>query len=149
MRGHNFVTKGELLMTWDIALDTKTGDWLFAPNLDFQSVEGELVVKQRVMTRIKIVRGAWPLDPTDGALGSRLEPALRIPIPRARLLRELPLMIEEALEPMDDVQVTNVSMVEEGTQSVNVTVEYEIIEEDDTRPLEERASESLTFELAA
>jgi phage gp46-like protein len=133
-------------MAYDLAIDPVTGDWLFSGNRDFQGVEGEQVIAQRIRTRLRIVRRAWALDPSDGALGSRLEEAVRLP--RGRVLRELRLMVDEALAPMsDDIELTDVVVEEEGIGGVKMRIDYTIRSSDAGVPVEDRMGESLTFEL--
>lgn len=133
-------------MAYDLALDPVTGDWLFSGNRDFQGVEGEQVIAQRIRNRLRIVRRAWQLDPSDGALGSRLEEAFRLP--RGRLMRELRLMVDEALAPMsDDIEVTGVVVTEEGLGGMKIKIDYTIRSSDAGVPVENREGESLTFEL--
>lgn len=132
-------------MAYDFATDPLTGDWLFSGNRDVQGVEGEQVVAQRIRHRLRIVRGSWALDPSDGALGSRLEQMLRLP--RQRAILEARIMVEEALSPMDDVTVTDVQVVEQGTTTLKLTILYQIIQGDDFVPDTDRLNETLTIEL--
>jgi hypothetical protein len=133
-------------MAYDIATDPKTGDWLFSANRDIQHVEGEDVVSQRLRHRLKIVRGAWILDPSDGALGSRIEQAFRLP--RGRVIREMPLIVQEALAPMsDDIDLQTVEVEEVTPTQIRVRIDYAITSGDDLVPAEERLSEIINFEL--
>lgn len=131
-------------MAWDIALDPATGDWLFGANLDWQAVRGDQVVKQRIMNRLKIRRG-WINDPTNGTLGSRLLEAARLP--RERAIRELPLMVEEALAPMRDVEILNVAVEEFLVDSVRLNIEYIIVNEFEPSLTELRASDVATISI--
>lgn len=130
---------------YDFAVDPKTGDWVFSSNRDIQGVEGNDVVKQRILNRLRIVRGSWDLDPTNGMLGSRLDTLFRIP--RQRAVMEAHLMVEEALAPMSDVNVTKVTVEEEGLGGLRLKIEYEIISSDDFLPASDRLNESLTVDL--
>lgn len=106
---------------WDIAINHKTGDWVFTANADIQGVSGDQVVQQRILTRLRISRG-WELDPTNGTLGSRLRGDLRLP--KGRAMRELPLAVREALTPMDDITIQDVLVTEESPTSLLVTIHY-------------------------
>lgn len=106
---------------FDIAINHKTGDWVFAANADFQGVSGLDVVQQRILTRLRMVRG-WELDPTNGTLGSRLTADLRLP--RGRAVRELPLAVREALAPMDDISVQDVVVTQESRNSIRLHINY-------------------------
>lgn len=133
-------------MAYDIATDPKTGDWLFSANRDIQHIEGADVIAQRIRHRLKIVRDAWPLDPSEGALGSRLEQVFRLP--RGRIVREIPLIVQEALAPMsDEIDVTTVEVEDVTVTSIRVRIDYAITSGDDLVPIEERLSETINFEL--
>lgn len=132
---------------YDIAVDHKTGDWVFAANADFQGVSGDQVVEQRILTRLRIIRG-WELDPTNGALGSSLRNDLRLQRGRAR--RELPLAVREALTPMDDVRVQEVVVTddEDDLGALRLRIEYQIIDPFNEVSVE-RQSNALVLEIGA
>jgi len=131
-------------LAYDIAVDFKRGgDLVFTPNLDFQGMRGEQVVAQRIMLRLMVERG-WDGDTSD-ALGSRLKDALHLP--RDRALRELRLYIEEALAPMDDISIINVSVESENVRSVTVVITYAVIEPGEQPALDIQVQERLTFEV--
>lgn len=133
-------------MSLDIATHPTTGDWLFSANRDMQVVKGSQVVQQRIRNRLKIVRGTWALDPTNGALGSRLDSILRIP--RGRALQEIKLMVSEALSPMEDVEIIDIQ-TQEGVRSITVNIDYVIVEPGLVVSPEDRLRETLTIELPA
>lgn len=134
-------------MAYDFAL-SKDGDWIFSANGDVQGVSGELLVEQRVKTRLRIVQG-WALDPTNGLLGSRLKSGLRLP--KGRALRELPLMVREALAPMTDIRIQDVTTEEVSSDSraVLLKIIYVAIDEDRGDVIEQQAQETITIELEA
>lgn len=118
-------------MALDLALD-KRGDLRIAPNSDLEVVTGQATVDQRIRVRLLIEAGEWELDPTNGTLGSRLRDALRLPVWRAQ--QEIPLMVREALEPMDDISIHDV-IAEVDTldpNGINLTITYSMIENDGT-----------------
>lgn len=129
---------------YDVAINHKTGDWVFSANADIQGVIGEQVVQQRILTRLRIARG-WELDPTNGTLGSRLRGDLRLP--KGRAMRELPLAVREALAPMDDITVQDVTVTEESPTSLRVTVQYLTIEPTGESFQTERLASSVVFEV--
>jgi hypothetical protein len=92
---------------WDFGTDPVTGDWLFGANRDLAGVDGVSLDRQRIRTRLKVTRGTFHYDLT-GLLGSRLHVAQRLGIERAE--REIPLLIREALEPMDDIEVRDIAV---------------------------------------
>jgi phage gp46-like protein len=111
-------------LSFDIALDYNTGDIIMAPNMDIQGRTGPDVYEQRIRIRLKIQRGTWELDPTDGELGSRLLELARMPAQRA--LVDVEQYVREALAPMDDIVVENVeSRFNVDTQTaVEVDITY-------------------------
>ncbi len=111
-------------MAYDIAIDLATGDFIFSPSNDIAGVQGDQLLIQRVHVRLMIERGSFPYDPSDGLLGSRLRTLLRVPTQRA--LREAQLMIEEALAPMTDITVTNVSVEvnKENPREVDIHITF-------------------------
>lgn len=106
-------------MPYDLAFHPGTGDWLFNGRLDVQTISGPDQMAQRIHTRIRIARGEWEYD--DGRnIGSRMRTALRMP--RERVVRELPLLVMEALEPMPDVDIVDVQVEESEFTSRQVEV---------------------------
>lgn len=114
-------------MSVDLALDNITGDLLASPSNDVAIYRGDAVVAQRIRTRLLIPVGSWQLDET-GSLGSRLHDLLREPI--SRVLTELPLVVKEALEPMTDINVQDVttSYDESQPKRVGFTIVYSIVD---------------------
>lgn len=131
-------------MPVDLAFDFKVGDLAIAPNKDLDRKTGADLVEQRIRVRLKIIQGSWLLDPTGGSLGSRLTDALRLPMFRATT--EIPLMVQEALEPMDDISVTNVVVEpdEDDSSSVSLTIYYSILDDSGLTTSEELTT-SLTI----
>lgn len=112
-------------MAWDIAINLQTGDLVWTGVTDFGSRDGSALDQQRIHVRLFIERGEFVYDPEGGALGSRLLDILRLP--RARALLEADLYVREALEPMDDIQVTKVEVleVEEDARMVRLNISYQ------------------------
>lgn len=110
---------------WDIALDLNTGDLIPSASGDFQGRDGSDLTHQRMIIRLRVPRGSWHLDPT-GTLGSRLKDVMRLPDFRA--VPEAQLVVEEALRPMDDIEVVNVTTGrDEGDHRVvGVQVDYQV-----------------------
>jgi hypothetical protein len=131
-------------MAVDLAFDFKVGDLAIAPNKDLDRKTGSDLVEQRIRVRLKIIQGSWLLDPTGGSLGSRLIDALRLPMFRA--VTEIPLIVQEALEPMDDINVTNVVAApnEDDSSSVDLTIYYSILD-DSGQTTEEQLTTSVTI----
>ena len=97
-------------MAWDFGLDPATGDFIFGANHDLMGVSGEDLDRQRISVRLKIPLGTFAYDETE-LLGSRLRSAQRLPMERG--LAEIPKLVEEALEPMEDIDVRSVTVAED------------------------------------
>lgn len=91
-------------MSVDIALDKTTGDLIVSPANDAGLVSGQDEVEQRMRIRLKVVLGTWQLQPS---LGSTMNSLLRMPT--SMTISNLPLVVKEALAPMSDVQVSDVT----------------------------------------
>jgi hypothetical protein len=93
-------------MAFDLAFDFNVGDLLVSASKDIEIRTGIQVVEQRIRARLHMYQGEWPLDPTGGRLGSVLHDVTRLPNWRA--VQEIPLVVKEALAPMDDIDVRDV-----------------------------------------
>lgn len=95
-------------MPVDFAM-TDHGDWLFNSSGDLQAIEGAGLIRQRIVTRLKIPRGTWIFDDT-GNLGSDL--ALAVNQPTIEKAAEAAKgHIGKALMPMYDVNVIDIQMM--------------------------------------
>lgn len=108
-------------MPWDVALDLKTGDWKFAVNRDIEGVDDQFLDRQRISIRLRVPRGGFHYIPQ---LGSLLHEMLRYTEPRA--MREIPTIVQSALERMFDISILEVKVVPasenpEGVMSVIVS----------------------------
>jgi hypothetical protein len=94
--------------------------------------------------RLMIYGGEWELDPSGGRLGSRVHDALRQPIWRAQ--EEVPQMVMEALEPMDDISVRDVTcdVDPDNSRGLDIVVYYSMV--DDGVASEEILTTTLTIE---
>jgi hypothetical protein len=93
-------------MSWDFKMDGETRDWVFTASRDYASVDGMELVRQRVLTRLFIERGSFTYD-VNGDLGSRTWDMLKYPHWKSE--EQLNVIIQEALAPMDDIEVVEVS----------------------------------------
>lgn len=104
---------------FDIAL-ADTGDWLFTANRDIAGASGENVIRQRMITRLRIPRGVVRGNPT---MGSRLHEAHGYN--ESRAIREIPALVQDALAPMTDISVIEVEVVPRTEETpLQVRVEY-------------------------
>jgi len=114
----------------DFAINYNTGDFLISPRNDLALRTGRVTVDQRIRVRLRIRVGEWLNDPSEGTLGSRLKETFNIPTWRAA--QELELVIREALEPMEDIQIQtlDVTVDPKDARQVNVRLTYAIAEDD-------------------
>jgi hypothetical protein len=116
-------------MAVDLAMDFVAGDLMIGPSNDIDRATGTTLIDQRIRVRLLIVQGEWTLDPSGGSLGSRLREALRLPLFRAE--QEVPMLAQEALDPMNDITVTNVTAapVDDDSSALALTVFYQVIDD--------------------
>lgn len=119
-------------MSFDLKLNLATGDLEWNSIRDLSGVEAENLIQQRIHTRLKIERGSFIYDRT-GTLGSRLSAMLASGVPRnAQSLR---MLIQEALTPMDDINITNIDVFVFGDGSgivtdprvISASISYDIV----------------------
>lgn len=123
-------------MSWDFRLDRETGDWVFDGNRDMMGVDSDELIRQRIYIRMRIPRGSFIYD-TEKVLGSRAYSALRFSTERN--LRDLPTIVEEALEGMDDISVTSIEVeADENDKRMDVVIHYVHADTSVPLPLEVR-----------
>lgn len=115
-------------MPLDLAIDYNNGDLVIAPNKDIDVRTGLATIEQRIRVRLRIFQGEWELDPTNGSLGSTLHDAARLPTWRA--VQEIPLLVKEALEPMEDIDVREVEAFvdDKDVRTVDFTIRYAVLD---------------------
>lgn len=112
-------------MAQDLAIDYNTGDLIVAPTKDLDLRTGQGTIEQRIRVRLKVWHGEWDINPS---LGSRLYDIIRMPNWRA--VNEVELAVREALEPMDDIDIQNVSvgLDEDDVRVVSLTITYSTLD---------------------
>lgn len=128
-------------MPWDIRW-RPDGDIDFAPNLDLAPIGGAELIQQRMMVRLRMMRG-WIYD-TTGELGSRLGVALGESVSHG--LDSIPPLVLEALDPMSNeisVEDILVKPSKRDSRSMEVIIQYRLITGVQTTP----SPLSLTFPL--
>lgn len=126
-------------MPWDILWKGETNDLEFAPNMDLSIVGGDDLIQQRMLVRLRMMRG-WIYDST-GELGSNLYTQLSQSPDRA--LESIPALVFEALSPMShEITVEDVLVHQVGNTAIQVIVEYRI-----TRGFTTPSPLSVTFPL--
>lgn len=107
-------------MAWDIQLDPETGDFVFNGARDLSPVVGSAILRQRISNRLKIDYGSFVYEPT---LGSRLRSILGSGVSRTE--RNIRALIMDALEPMTDILVTDVSISFPDARTIQATIIYQ------------------------
>lgn len=106
---------------WDLAVDGETGDLIFGPSRDLLGAAGSNLTDQRILVRCKIPRGSFTFD-ADGTLGSRLYKISSTSLDRK--IKEAGALIREAVEPMDDIQVSEVNVDVDENNRIRANVKY-------------------------
>jgi len=114
-------------MSWDLQLDPESGDFVFNGSRDLAPVVGDAILRQRISTRLKVDYGSFIYEP---ALGSRLRGILGSGVPRTE--NNIRSLIMDALEPMDDIIVTDVVISYPDNRTIQATVMYQV--NDNTTP---------------
>jgi len=120
----------------DFAIDYTTGDLIVGPDGSFALRTGPGTVEQRIWIRLRAIQGEWRLDPTNGTFGSRLREVFRLPVFRS--IPEAELVIREAVAPMDDITVQDVTVAidPDDNTAIKATITYVINDEDGGGELE-------------
>jgi hypothetical protein len=107
-------------MPFDLAL-SQHGDLIFSASRDLEYVEGEQLLNQRIINRLRIQRGSWIFN-RDSSLGSDLHEVLGKSVEQQ--IDNVPSMVTTALEPMnDEIDVQSVEIIQE-TRGLSIAVQY-------------------------
>lgn len=109
-------------MSFDLALDPNTGDFMFGPTHDLAGITGEKLASQRMTIRAKIPRGSFIYD-QDGTLGSFLYLISRNP--SSSQLRDARSSLQEALADMDGVEINDINVNTDESGKLVATVKFE------------------------
>lgn len=107
-------------MAWDLKIDPATGDLTWDTNLDLAAVSGIEILRQRISTRLKIELGSFIYN-TD--LGSRVRSIFQMGIPNTD--QNLEMLVRDALEPMDDIIVTDIAITHPDPRVSQVSIYYQ------------------------
>ena len=113
-------------MPWDLMISNHS-DLMFGPARDWQPITGEALLQQRVILRLRMMRGSWILDDS-GSLGGNLHFALQMQQPIG--IEELDTLVAEALEPMsNEITVSDIEVKpsEYDPHGVDLMVKYQRI----------------------
>jgi hypothetical protein len=106
---------------WDIAM-SRAGDLLFASNRDLDYVDGIELINQRIITRLRMLRGSWLFDEA-GTLGSRLDLVLSEDMPEAE--GDIDGLVREALDPIrNEIQIRDIHIIPQPLDRIQVIVDY-------------------------
>jgi len=104
---------------WDFAVDGITGDWLFSPAHDYLGATGPELTEQRIAIRCRVPRGS-PIP----QLGSRLRSISGMAAQRQ--LQQAEALVNEAVQDMADIVVTDISAHFTSGRQIVVVVSYHV-----------------------
>jgi hypothetical protein len=111
-------------MPFDLAI-SQYGDLIFAGNRDLEYVDGDQLVNQRIINRLRIKRGSWIFN-RDSSLGSDLDTVLGKSFEHQ--LDDIPNIVAVALEPMDEeIEIKNIDITT-SVHGVTIIVQYSRIQ---------------------
>lgn len=137
-------------MATDLAIDNN-GDLVFSGNLDLMVVTGVEQIEQRIRQRLLLPRvGGFTSDPNE-IVGSDIHKSLRLVTKyNQRALDDLRFRVQEALAPIEEIQVVGVEMEfsDDGRQ-LAIHVLYQMTPNvDDVAALQDSGVTSLDILLA-
>jgi phage baseplate assembly protein W len=111
-------------MPFDLAL-SQYGDLIFAGNRDLEYVDGDQLVNQRIINRLRIKRGSWIFN-RDSSLGSDLDTMLGKSFEHQ--LDNIPSLVSTALEPMnEEIEIKSLD-VSTTVHGVTIIISYSRIQ---------------------
>lgn len=111
-------------MPWDLAI-SQHGDLVFSGGRDWQFVDGQQLMNQRIINRLRIKRGSWIFN-RDSTLGSELDSSLGRA--SSQQLENIPHMVSDALEPIkDEININDVSVTTDELGGVFIALSYSMI----------------------
>jgi hypothetical protein len=109
---------------WDLAI-SQHGDLVFSGGRDWQFVDGEQLMNQRIINRLRIKRGSWIFN-RDSTLGSDLDSVLGRA--SSQQLDNIPHLVSDALDPIkDEINVQSVNVTTDELGTVFVILSYSLI----------------------
>ena len=118
---------------YDLAISS-SGDLIVSGNRDLAGIDGTNLIEQRMRLRCRIPKGGWVYD-DDNRLGSNLHTVLGSDPNRA--LSQITLLVNDALRGMEDAQVLDVQLRQDGKQ-ITAVISYEpVISSDEVRTASE------------
>jgi hypothetical protein len=136
-------------MATDLAIDNN-GDLVFSGARDLMIVTGQEQVEQRIRQRLLLPRGASTNDPGE-IVGSDIHKSLRrVTKANQRALNDLSFRVQEALAPMEEIQVIGVEMeFSADERQLNIHVLYQMTPNvDDVAAISDSGVTSLDILLA-
>lgn len=108
-------------MPWDLAVSTH-GDLIFSGGRDWLFVDGDQLMNQRIINRLRIKRGSWMFN-RDSTLGSDLGAIVSSPVEQQ--LDNIPHIISEALDPIDDeINIIDVDVTTDDLGGISAVLTY-------------------------
>lgn len=108
-------------MSFDLAI-SEHGDLVLAGHRDLGGKSGTDLLEQRMLLRLRLMRGAWTFDDTD-TLGSNLHHISGMA--PAKAIEIAPAYVREALRPVDDVTIEDVKATTDG-QNLTMIITYRV-----------------------
>jgi hypothetical protein len=118
---------------FDLAISS-SGDLIIAGNRDLIGIDGTNLIEQRMRLRCKIPRGSWVYDDNQ-RLGSSLHTILGSN--PNRVLPQIAVFVNEALRGMEETQVLDVDLKQEGKQITAIVTYEPIVPPDEVKTTDE------------
>lgn len=111
-------------MSFDLAI-SEAGDLTFSPAADLSGISGTDLVEQRMLIRLKLVRGSWTYDDSN-SLGSQLHKVMSVNPLAAPAQAEA--YVREALRDMTDIEIDGVAARQDG-RVLTLLIDYHMTSE--------------------
>lgn len=109
---------------WDLAISPH-GDLIFSAGRDWLFVDGEQLMNQRIVNRLRIKRGSWIFN-RDSSLGSDLDSVVGRSMEQQ--LENIPHLISDALDPIrDEIELHDVAVTTDELGGVVAILSYSLI----------------------
>lgn len=103
-------------MSFDLAISDH-GDLIVTGHHDLAGKSGTDLIEQRMMIRLKLMRGSWIYD-DDKTLGSDLHNLTGVPLDKAAAT--IPAYAREALRAIDDISIQDIQVTISGHNAILV-----------------------------
>jgi len=108
-------------MAFDLAI-SENFDLVITGARDLAGVSGDELIAQRIVIRLRVIRGSWVLDDSN-SLGSNINEVMSRSMADAEV--KLPTLIRQALTDIDEVEIVNVEIIPVSTKQVLATIFFQ------------------------